>query len=78
MQAYLNREQAAEYLRTRYGLKIKASSLREYARTGRGPCYIRAGIAAVYIKKDLNQWALLKRSPRINKASDLRKTEKAA
>jgi hypothetical protein len=77
-QAYLCREEAAEYLRYAYKLKCKGTYLRELAWRGGGPLYRRVGRSAIYTLKDLDAWAKSKLGPVIAKASELREQEKAA
>lgn len=53
---YLNRDKAAQFL-DKIGLRISAATLATFASRGGGPNYTRFGKRAVYLEKDLLEWA---------------------
>jgi hypothetical protein len=55
--SYKSRPQAAEYLRTRYGLRVAAQTLAKYAWSGEGPQFCKAGKQALYSTDWLDAWA---------------------
>jgi hypothetical protein len=54
---YLRRFAAGEYLQKTYGF-CSAKSLAKLATIGGGPRFHKAGIAVLYTKADLDEWAL--------------------
>jgi hypothetical protein len=58
---YLDRTEAAEYLRGR-GLQVSPTTLQKWASIGGGPLYFRWGHRAVYLRSDLDGWAAEKLS----------------
>lgn len=54
-QKFLDRAEAAEYLRER-GLPVAKNTLQKWVTTGGGPTYRRFGNRAVYIVADLDRW----------------------
>lgn len=54
---FLRRKAAGEYLKTRYGF-CSEKSLAKMATLGGGPIFRKAGTAALYLKDDLDRWAL--------------------
>jgi hypothetical protein len=53
---YLDRDKASRFL-DGLGLRISAATLQTYASRGGGPLYARFGKRAVYLEKDLLEWA---------------------
>jgi hypothetical protein len=68
----LGREEAARYLRERYGFRIRAGTLQKYAGMGVCPVYRQAGRTAVYTVPALDDWAEERMSPPGRSSSDLR------
>lgn len=56
MKEYLRRAEAAEYLRTTYGVGTTLS-LAKLATTGGGPVYTKLGSIVLYRPEDLDHWA---------------------
>jgi hypothetical protein len=56
---YLRRFAAGEYLQKTYGF-CSAKSLAKLATIGGGPRFHKAGIAVLYTKADLDDWARAK------------------
>lgn len=54
-QIYLDRTQAADYIRTR-GLRCTKGTLQKFASVGGGPIYRKFGARVVYTVDDLNSW----------------------
>ena len=57
MNEVMNRREASEYLRRRYGIQAKPATLAKYASLGGGPRFRRAGRFPVYSAADLDAWA---------------------
>ena len=53
---YLRRDQAAQYLQTRYGVGTR-QTLAKLACTGGGPIFRKFGRYPVYTATDLDEWA---------------------
>jgi hypothetical protein len=70
----LRREDAAKYLRERYGFRIASSTLAKYAWSGVGPVYRLAGRAAVYEIPSLDEWAEERLSPPVRSTAELRES----
>ena len=54
---FLNRDQAATYLRDRWGQRCSRGLLAKLAVTGDGPSYQLAGRFPQYFEADLDAWA---------------------
>ena len=54
---YLRRDQAAEYIRTRWGIPCKPRTLAKRASVGGGPTFRKAGRFPLYTQADLDDWA---------------------
>src|SRR5689334_7066344 len=65
-QPYLRRRQAAQYLRDRYGIG-SWRTLAKYACTGLGPNFFKLGSAALYRAEDLDQWAVSRIVPFVDR-----------
>ena len=68
----LHRNEAAEYLKRRYGFKISTVTLACYASRSTGPTYRLAGRFPVYATDDLDDWAETRLSCRVRSPSELR------
>lgn len=66
---YLRRKQAGEYLKTKYGF-CSEKSLAKLATVGGGPIFHKAGTAALYAPKALDEWALAKISAPVRSTSE--------
>jgi hypothetical protein len=62
MEKYLSRKEAASWL-TDHGLRISWQTLQKMACVGGGPSYQLFGGRAVYLEKNLVDYALLKLTP---------------
>lgn len=69
---FLTREQAAEFLRLRYG-HGSHSRLAVLAVNGEGPAYRRYGNRAVYTVADLVAWAEARLTPKATSTSEFKK-----
>ena len=67
----LRREKASEYLRDKWGIERKASTLAKLAVTGGGPCFRHAGRWPLYDLQDLDAWAQSITSPLKRSTSDV-------
>jgi hypothetical protein len=54
---YLRRTQAAEYIRSRYGIPCQPRTLAKRACIGGGPLFRKAGRFPIYSPPDLDAWA---------------------
>jgi hypothetical protein len=54
---FLRRKDAAEYLRTRWGVRCAAQTLAKLAVLGGGPPFRKAGRFPLYAPLDLDVWA---------------------
>lgn len=55
--AYLNRKQAADFLKLELGLPVAHTTLSKLACVGGGPPYQRYGNKTVYTRPALREWA---------------------
>jgi hypothetical protein len=62
---------ASRYLRERWGVAIKPSTLGKLRCTGGGPKFRRAGRWPIYETADLDEWAKARRSRKVASTSDL-------
>ena len=68
----LNRREASDYLRERYGIRARPATLAKYASIGGGPLFRRAGRFPVYALQDLDDWAEARLSPLVHSTSEFR------
>lgn len=61
---YLRRDDAATYVRQRYGLPCSRNWLAKLAVHGGGPAFRKAGKFPLYAPDDLDTWATAKIGPR--------------
>jgi len=59
---YFTRAEAAEYVRSRYGLPCAETTLQKHVTVGGGPAYRVFGRNAVYTATDLDAWVARKLS----------------
>jgi hypothetical protein len=74
---YLRRKDAGEYLKQTYGHSSERS-LAKLATLGGGPTYRKVGRIVVYLREDLDAWALAKISGPVSSTSEYDATERAA
>jgi hypothetical protein len=55
---FLNREEAASYVRTNFGFPCSRQWLAKLAVVGGGPVFRKAGRTPIYAPDDLDTWAL--------------------
>lgn len=55
---FMNRKEAAEYLRRRWRQQVSHLTLATYVTRGGGPKYFRTPSHTLYERKDLDAWAL--------------------
>jgi hypothetical protein len=65
---YLRRAQAADYVRSRWGIPCSQAHLNKLASLGGGPVFRRAGRWPLYIAADLDAWAEVKITGPVQKA----------
>lgn len=70
MGEYLRRDQAAEYLKSRYGA-YTTETLAKMACRGGGPKFRRMGRFPYYTRTDLDDWAHSRMSPPVSSTSEL-------
>ena len=68
--AYLRRQAAAEYLRTRWGVPCSPKTLAKLACVGGGPVYRRFGRIPLYLIADLDAYAEAKISKPVQSTSE--------
>jgi hypothetical protein len=61
---FLRRKEAAEYVRTRWGVRCAAQTLAKLAVLGGGPPYRKAGRSPLYAPNDLDEWAESRLGPK--------------
>jgi hypothetical protein len=71
-------EGASHYLKARWGIDIKASTLGKLRCIGGGPAFRRAGRWPIYDVSDLDAWAQARLSEKVKSTSELPPTRKAA
>lgn len=69
-QEFLRREQAADYLQSRYGAYTR-QTLAKLAVNGGGPRFRRLGRYPYYTTADLEEWARSRMSPLVESTSEL-------
>jgi hypothetical protein len=67
----LRRNQAAEYVRNKYGLPCSSSWLAKLASLGGGPAFRKASRFPLYDEADLDTWAQSKIGPRVLSTAEL-------
>lgn len=70
MAEYLRRQQAADYLISRYGA-FTCETLAKLASVGGGPMFRKIGRFPVYTKDDLDAWADRRMSPPVSSTAEL-------
>lgn len=70
-QQYLTRQEAAAYVRERYGLPCSPRTLAKLATVGGGPVYRRAGLRALYAPADMDEWVASRMSAPVRSTSEL-------
>jgi hypothetical protein len=68
---YLRREDAAQYLRDKYGFRCSSGLLDKLASLGGGPVFRKARRDPIYAPEDLDAWAEARISAPLSKASDV-------
>ena len=68
---FMRRVEAARYIRENYGIPCVPSTLAKYACIGGGPAFRKAGKFPIYAKADIDFWANLRVSKRVNSTSEL-------
>jgi hypothetical protein len=68
---HMRRADAARYLRETHGIPCAPATLAKYACIGGGPAFRKAGKFPIYAKADLDSWADLRVSKRVNSTSEL-------
>jgi hypothetical protein len=74
---WLNRTEASDYLKNRFGIRLKPCALARHAVNGTGPVFFKDGRRVVYAIADLNAWALV-RMRRCTSTRDAREVRAAA
>jgi hypothetical protein len=67
---YLRRAQAADYVRTQWGIPCSHGYLHKLASIGGGPVFRRAGKWPLYVQADLDAWARSRMTGPLSRASD--------
>jgi hypothetical protein len=67
----MRRAEAARYLLEAHGIPCAPATLAKYACIGGGPAFRKAGKFPIYAKADLDSWAGLRVSKRVNSTSEL-------
>jgi hypothetical protein len=62
-----SRGDAAQYIRTTYGVKCSPGTLAKMAVDGTGPAFRHWGDAVVYEVDDLDSWAQARLSPKVHR-----------
>lgn len=55
---YMTREMASQYIEATFKIKCSPKTLAKFAWMGNGPTRLRAGKSVVYLKHDLEDWAI--------------------
>lgn len=71
MAEFLRRDQAAEYLKDRYGA-YTTETLAKLASVGGRPKFRKLSRFPVYTRSDLDDWAASRLSPQVSSTSELR------
>lgn len=77
MDKYLRRDQAAEYLQSRFGA-YTVETLAKLASVGGGPKFRRLGRFPVYTEIDLDNWAISRMSRVVSSTSELSNVRSAS
>ena len=67
----LRRTEAAEHIRTAWGIPCSPKTLAKLAVVGGGPAFRKAGNTPLYSTEDLDAWAKSKLGPRVFSTSEL-------
>lgn len=67
----LRRNEASEYLLSKYGINRTSSTLAKLAVTGGGPAFRKAGRFPLYTIDALDKWAASIMSPEVSSTSEL-------
>lgn len=68
----LRRKEASAYLFERYGIERKTGTLAKLAVVGGGPAFHKVGRVPLYLRPDLDAWAMSQIGPKQRSTSDLR------
>jgi hypothetical protein len=68
---YLRRDEAASYVRAKYGFPCSKQWLARLAVIGGGPAFRKAGRFPLYDTPDLDAWAQSKIGPRVQTTAEL-------
>ncbi|MFZ0457125.1 MAG: hypothetical protein WAM17_01505 [Rhodoplanes sp.] len=60
---FLRRDEAANYLRSKFGFRCSKQTLAKLAVLGGGPVYRKAGVTPIYDPTELDRWARTKIGP---------------
>lgn len=74
----LRRDEAAEYLFERHGIRRSVGTLAKLAVIGGSPVFRKCGRVPLYLPDDLDAWAESLMSPRVRNTTELRKLLEAA
>lgn len=66
------REEAATYIAETFGFTVSPRTLANYAVTGEGPAFRKAGRIPLYSAEDLDAWASSRIGERVTSTSELR------
>lgn len=66
------REEAAIYIEENFGFSVSPRTLANYAVSGGGPAFRKAGRIPLYAAEDLDAWATQRIGPRVTSTSELR------
>ena len=70
---WMSRRETSEYLRVRHGIKMGPTGLANAAWKGSGPRFQKdGGVRVVYWRPDVDDWARIRKSPRVRSTSELR------
>ena len=70
--AFLRRDEASNYLRTKFGLRCSKQTLAKLAVIGGGPVYRKAGVTPIYEPAELDLWAQTRIGPPQHSTSEKR------
>lgn len=78
IERFKRREEAAAYIEETFGFPISPRTLANYAVTGGGPAFRKAGRVPLYSTADLDAWAAGRIGHRVMSTSELRERAHAA
>jgi hypothetical protein len=67
----LSRKEAAQYLKSKHGIRASTATLAKLACIGGGPAFRREGRFPVYEAVDLDEWAEKRLSKKVHSTSEL-------